>query len=307
MPTSSQSSKRCSRADALLRHGLALAALCCGGLAIATAPGQAAIKGPRIVTPLETTLKSDLATRKSTVFDHLLKRWERQYGIKAVEPLIAIGADANNPDADRYVALMGAARLGGYSSAPLFVPFLKETSWMMRAAALRIITALENPATAQSVLPLLRDKALVVRLEAVTAVEKLRPVGTVTALVEGLGSAENYHGGKALWVPHKILDALVSLRATEASSRLRPLLERQTDPDLMKRLVNSLDALAGQVSEAELPVHERVNRWKIALGPLPPQTLPEMNTDAISSGLAAPSRAPAQTPSTRAASRETTK
>jgi hypothetical protein len=294
----SPNSRRCSKAEAGARHALAVAALVCGAIAVASSPGEAAVKkGAKIVTPLQTTLKSDLATRKTTVFDNLLKRWDRQYGTRAVEPLLAIAADTTSPDADRYVALMGAARLGGYSAAPLFTAFLKDSSWMIRAAALRILAALENPATSQAVLPLLQDKALVVRLEAVTAVEQLRPVGAVAALVDSLASESNYHGGKALWVPHKVLDALVSLGASDASPKLRPLLERQTDPDLMKKLVNSLDALAGQPPEAELPVHERVNRWKVALGPLPPAT----NTDAISSGLAAPSRAPARAPARSAA------
>ena len=78
-----------------------------------------------------------------------------------------IASDPRNEDSNRYVALMSAAKLGGPSGAPFILSFLKDRSWMMRSGALRALTALENPKTAEAVLPLLRDPALVVRAEAV--------------------------------------------------------------------------------------------------------------------------------------------
>jgi HEAT repeat protein len=245
---------------------------------------QASVQSP-VTTPLLTTLKTDIASRKSVAFDALLKRWESLYGAKAVDPLLSIAGDSHAPDPDRYVALMGAARLGGFAAAPLFMPFLKDGSWMIRSAALRILTGLENPQTAYAVLPLLKDPALVVRLEAVAAVEKLNPVGAVPALVDTLANPANYHGGKALWVPSRAIDALVSLRASRAQIGLRPLLDRSTDPELLAKTVDALDTLSGQPPERELDLHDRVKRWKTTLGAVAANV-----SDAISSHQGAPAR-----------------
>jgi HEAT repeat protein len=260
----SLNSKKCSKAEAKMRLGLFAIAV----ITIIAARPSLAVQPAKIpvTTPMMTSLKSDLATRNGTSFDHLLVRWERQYGVKAVEPLLSIAGDSKNPDADRYVALMGAARLGGYSSAPLFVPFLKDSSWMIRSASLRVLTALENAETAQAVLPLLKDPALVVRLEAVNSALKLKPVGVVPGLVDSLNDEANYHGGKALWVPQKAIEALVTLRAKEALPKLRPLLDRSTDPEFLAKTVDALDTLAGQMPESELATSDRVTRWKVALG-----------------------------------------
>jgi hypothetical protein len=289
----SQNSKKCSKAELAFRL-VAYAGIVLG---IAGARPSNATQPNKIpvTTPIVTSLKSDLASRSTTVFDHLLVRWERLYGTKAVEPLLSIAGDSNNADADRYVALMGAARLGGFSSAPLFVPFLKDSSWMIRSAALRILSALENPQTAQATLPLLKDPALVVRLEAVATVQKLRPVGVVSGLVEMANDEANYHGGKALWVPQKAIEALVSLRASEAMPKLRPLLDRTTDPEFLAKTVDALDTLAGQPAETELETSDRVKRWKVALGNIEPK---EADTavaakdaaDTISAHQAAPRR-----------------
>lgn len=282
----SQSSKKCSRVNKARASGacasIAKLAFYSGIVLMIAGPRPSLAVQTKMSTPMITSLKSDLASRNTTVFDHLLVRWERLYGTKAVEPLLSIAGDSSNADADRYVALMGAARLGGYSAAPLFVPFLKDSAWMIRSAALRVLAALENPQTAQATLALLKDPALVVRLEAVTTVLKLRPVGLVSGLVEMAKDENNYHGGKALWVPQKVLDALVSLRASEAIPKLRPLLDRSTDPEFLAKTVDTLDTLSGQPAERELEVAERVTRWKIALG--------NDTTDSVSSNQAAPRR-----------------
>src|SRR5581483_1570708 len=55
---------------------------------------------------------------------------------------------------------------------------------------------------------------------------------------------------------------------SEAMPKLRPLLDRSTDPDFLAKTVDSLDALAGQPAESDLETADRVKRWKVALGNL---------------------------------------
>ena len=137
-------------------------------------------------TPTLSSLKKELslprATGASNSFEPLIQSWQKRYGTHAVEPLLELAAgNLNLDDPERYMAFMGAAKLGGKENAPKLVRFLKDRSWMIRSAALRALTALKNPSTAPATLPLLRDPALVVRLAAVDAVEKLQPPGAAEA------------------------------------------------------------------------------------------------------------------------------
>ena len=146
---------------------------------------------------------------------------------------------------------------------------------MIRSGTLRALTALKNPATAQAVLPLLQDPALVVRLEAVAAVDKLRPVGATEALLKTLEHDANYHGGKAQWVPQKALIALSKLSSDTSgrriasaallAPRLKPLLDHHGDPELQKQTLVTLESLTGRSLKKGAPLAVRVREWKLAL------------------------------------------
>jgi HEAT repeat protein len=199
-------------------------------------------------SPSVSALKNDLLSRKAPSFDALLKTWEIRYSSEAVAPLLKIAADRKLADADRYVALMGAARLGGKEGAPLLVPYLKDSSWMIRSGALRALSALGNHATAKSVLPLLNDPALVIRSQAIQAVQALKPEGSIEALVSVLERGANYHAGKADGVPQKALVALAALSTAEdakrVAPRLKPLLGHSHDPALKKLAYETIATLA---------------------------------------------------------------
>lgn len=252
-------------------------------LVVATGTTQASIK---LKTPIQISLRSDLATRKNSSFAELLDRWQKRYGARAVDPLIEIAADsAATSDPDRYVALMGAAKLGGYATAPRIAKFLGDPSWMIRSGSLRLLGALHDESFAPEVVPLLRDPALVVRLEAVATVEKLRAPGAADALVTVLTDRANYHGGKALWVPERALQALVNLQAREMVPRLLPLLEHGDDPRLLQKTVAALDALTGRwpttTPTTDEGLKDRVAAWKAELARMP-------QTDSLTEHAAAP-------------------
>ena len=160
---------------------------------------------------------------------------------------------------------MGSAKLGGAASAPLLTPLLKDKIWLIRSATLRALAALKNPHTASAVLPLLKDSALVVRLEAVDAVKELKPAGASRALVAALRNQENYHYGKAQWVPEKALQALVELQDKAVVPDLKPLLDHRKDPKLQKQAMLALEALTGRKTKTGLPLKKQVEDWKKAL------------------------------------------
>ena len=193
----------------------------------------------------------------SPSFEKLLSAWERRYGTGAVPALIDVARDHRATDPDRYVALMGVAKIGGRNSAPLLSPLLRDPSWMIRDGALRALAALDCRDSGAQILPLLKDPALVVRLEAIQSVEKLKPDGVAKALLAVVADSQNYHHGKAQWVPERALDALLHLRTLRAISdseshavalRLSALLENRRspaldDPALKEQIAQTVRAL----------------------------------------------------------------
>ncbi len=257
MPTWWPSSKKCSTHD-LLRIAATVALLL-------TPSARASVPHATPAQPLAAALGKDIASRQGLSFGEILKSWETRYGTRAVSPLLQLASNRKSQDADRYLALMGAAKLGGPSVAPQVTPFLRDPSWMIRSGALRALSALKNPATTSGVLGLLHDPSLIVRTEAVEAAALLQPAGTVDALLATLEDSANYHQGKAQWVPARVLGALVRLRATQAAAQLRPLLFHTRDPELQKQTVQALEQLTGRKIQSSAPLQARIEAWKQAL------------------------------------------
>ena len=264
MQTWLPNSKKCSKPKSLLR-GVPIFLLLIYSIIFSnfsyavSSPPQIYPKIPHL--QLISLLKSDLKALQSSSFNRLLLQWEKKYGVQAFRPLLEIASDRTDEDSHRYIALMGAAKLGGFTTARAFIPFLKESSWMLRAAALRTVASLGNPESGPSVIPLLRDPALVVRAEAIEAIKKLQPSGSSQAILETLNDPANYHAGKALWVPQKALSALVALQVKSAAPQLKPLLRHEKDPDLQLRTVQALESLTGKHLEPGAPLSSRVRAW----------------------------------------------
>ena len=241
MPTSLLNSKKCLTAKYLF----AFCFIFLSPLARAAIPES-----------ISSAILNDIHHRKSNQFDSLLSSWEKRYGTQAVTPLLSLARNSRLEDPDRYVAIMGVAKIGGTESAPLLVSLLKDKSWMIRNGTIRALAALKNPKVSSSVLPLLNDRALVVRLEAVQALEKLRPEGVTKALLAAIQNPENYHGGRAQWIPQQALETLRHLRVQNSltaadrrlvESELKALLDHPSkslkDPTLRPQIEATLRAL----------------------------------------------------------------
>jgi HEAT repeat protein len=223
------------------------------------------IQGPAIAraTELMPVLAADLSAQKDPDFSPLLNRWAKLYGASAVAPLLRLAASASLAEPERYIALMGVASLGGNASARELHVFLSDPSWMLRSAALQAVRALGDTSAGEPALALLFDPALVVRREAVETVARLRPAGAASALIKTIYAEENYHEGRAIWVPQAALRALVSLKAQGVARDLRPLLLRFEDPALQREAVNTLEILTGRtLADARSPVSAQALEWE---------------------------------------------
>jgi HEAT repeat protein len=262
MPTSWLNSKKCSRPE---RARLRPAAVALAARALLPLTALALPAAPSAASELKQSIERDLLDRRQPAFGALLRHWQEEHGPRAVEPLAQIAIDRKRADRDRYVTAMAALKLGGPAVATRLAPLLKDRSWMLRSAALNAFTVAGDARAGARVLPLLRDPALVVRSEAVRAVRALRPAGGAAALVAALRDEKNYHRGRALWVPHEILDALVALEAREQASALRPLLRHDRDPELLRRTIATLSALTGKSPAADRPLREQARAWEKTL------------------------------------------
>lgn len=207
----------------------------------------------------EKEIRSDLKSRKGSDFAPLLSRWEKRFGATAVETLLKIAGDRKLEDADRYIALMAGARLGGSATGEAVATFLKDRAWMMRSAALRTLAAFDAKNLGAQTLPLLKDPALVVRMEAVDTVKKLQPEGSIDALLEVVASEDNYVHGKAQWVPQRALVALMEMKASRSiAPKIAPLLKRESDPDLQSTAISTLESILGTQLKPGAPLPERI-------------------------------------------------
>lgn len=226
----------------------------------------------RAAAPDSATLSRELAQAvrngaQGTSFEATLEGWQKRYGRLGVVPLLDYAESAAHREAERYVALMGAARLGGKPVAHRISPFLKSSSWMLRSGALRVLSELKDPATGPATLALLQDPALAVRAEAIHTIQTLKPKGAAQALVQALGAGENYRSGIAQWVPGRALAALSVLKASEMAPKLLPLLDHSSDPALMAQTVATLESLTGRKLKPGAALQVRVREWKLALLP----------------------------------------
>lgn len=234
---------------------------CLLGFTLAHA-AQAPLSPQQVRVQLLSSLRTQAQVRKGQSFDSLLQAWETRYNTRAVDPLFSIARDRGVSDQERYMALMGAVKLGGRATGPKVETFLFDTSWMLRSGALRSLGALGAVQQSDAVLGLLKDPALVVRMEAVQAIEKLKPARAARALVSALRDPANYHHGKAQWIPQRALTALVSLKARNTAPDLAFLLDRKSDPELQKLTLKTLEFLTGQKLAKSQGFAAQLIAWK---------------------------------------------
>ena len=155
------------------------------------------------------SIQKDLNKNTNNSFQTLIEKWEKKYGTKIVPSLLKYAKDKSNSDQHRYITLMASAKMGGPKISKLLKPFFKDSSWMIRSAALKIASAFGKSSSFDSeVKLLLHDKAWVVRSEAIDTLCRTKPKGYTNLLIESLFDPTNYHKGKAQFIPKKILNNL---------------------------------------------------------------------------------------------------
>lgn len=223
---------------------------------------------------VESIIRGDLVSfrsEKRTDFSALIQKWERVYGNASAPFLLKIAKDKAAKDSDRYVALLAHTKIRGPQNAEELTALLDDKNWMVRSAALKSIEVLGYAPAAPRVFKTLEnDPALVVRLQSIDTLKRLRPEGLADALVRAAMSSRNYRPanyrtGRADWVPQKALEALRELRSPGVAQKLLPLLNDSKDGRVRAHALHTIEVLEQKSLKKGRPFSERAVAWTKAL------------------------------------------
>jgi HEAT repeat protein len=251
MQTLSPNLKKCSIAKLLTWSSL---------IVFAYSSSAFADKAPTSTAHLADLLVHDIRANHSNSFQGLLTHWEVKYGTDAYPALARIAETRTYEGNERYIAVMGMAKLGGTPAAPALTKYLKDPSWMVRNAALHALSALKNPKTSTSVLPLLKDPALVIRIAALEAADQLKPEGLEDACLAALKDPHNYYHGKAQWMPQRALGVLTRNSPTDTAGRKKVSLalisaaKKPQDVAMEPILLLTLEKISGKSLDKTKPL-----------------------------------------------------
>lgn len=226
------------------------------GLIIATA--ATAFDVQAAITPTELLIKREMQAqikKNPQDLNGLHTNWRKQYGDQAVPALTKLARNSSETDTNRYVAILGLAKIQGRVSAPLLITLLKDKNWMVRNASLKALRVVGSSSDGERVIPLLGDPAWVVRSEAIETLKFLKPIGVEKALLASALNPAHYQNGKAIWIPKQAIQALGEIRSAfdqdphvllSVTNELRPLLAQADlaqDPELKQVTQKTLNVL----------------------------------------------------------------
>ena len=261
--------KKCSNLSRVL-HAVAMISVFGMTSALAAIP-KASLNGK---TTVEASIRNDLSAfrkEKQTDFQSLVQKWDRIYGNASAPSLLKIAEDSKAANADRYVALTAHTKIRGPHDAKELTALLDDRDWMVRSAALKSIEILGYMPAAPKVLAKLEnDPALVIRVQTIETLMKLRPPELADALLKASMDGKNYRPanfrkGRADWVPQRALAALRELKPAGYSRRLLPLLNETNDGRIRAHALHTIEILESKSLKAGRPFPERAAAWTATL------------------------------------------
>lgn len=228
--------------------------------------GEASKQNQETIKKIISNIEKDLRQHREVDFKDLISNWNRRYGDSALDPLMMLVNRPGTSDRDLYISMMAIGRIGRTKATPLLLSKLEHPSWMVRSASLKSIAqySRNGPVDVYPIAERLFDKALVVRMDAVKALEALRNPVAIPSLLKALHDPSNYHKGKSLWVPLQIVESLRAYPLKKHQLKeLRPVFKsHKKDPKLAQSLVRTLERLTHNPTPADLPrMSQKIRYW----------------------------------------------
>lgn len=196
---------------------------------------------------------------------------EKNYGVKAVNTLLAIANSDSESDEFRWASLFGLAKLSGTESISNIRKFLVSKHWFMRDAALRSSVMLcknieSNQSTCRDdvkkdIALLLKDESLIVRTSAVDTIANLELKDMGTELISVLKDPKNFNKGNPLWINKHVIQTIQKLKLKQYTPELVEFLDKYRTSNLRIETIKALQSLTGKAFPGKT-VEQEVFLWK---------------------------------------------
>ncbi len=173
-----------------------------------------------------------------------------------------IAFSQSQPTSLRWKLFMEIVEKGGPEASAMIQKASVHRDWVLRSAALVGVKSLGVQPAKELGLRLLKDKALVVRSEAVNLLKQLPSNPQIrTHLWSELQERRNFRGGQSLWVRKQIVEFLAQNPVKEEKERfLKVLADR--DQEVAALGQRGLEKLFGvQLGERETPLKDQHRLW----------------------------------------------
>ena len=182
-----------------------------------------------------------------------LKKKAFKYSGKSVPALIEVMKSEKYPERNRWVATFLLANIMGPKSATFLAKFSKHPNWILRMASLKALLSLNEKKLGPIYANALKDKSLIVRIQALENIGKLNLDEFAPLVWAMLYDSRNYYsakntGKKRSNIIKKVITTIGDLKFKKAEGPLLTMIQKKKYDDIFEEMDYSLSRIQGKDS-----------------------------------------------------------
>ncbi len=199
------------------------------------------------------TLLKDFKQEKKGKEIFNLKKKALSFGGKSVPALIEVMKSGKYPERNRWVATFLLANIMGPKSASFLAKFAGHPNWVLRMASLKALLALKEKSLGPIYANALKDKSLIVRIQALENIGKLNLAKFAPVVWAMLYDSRNYYaaknaGKKRSNIIKKVITTIGDLKFKKAEGPLLTMIQKKKYNDIFEEMDYSLSKIQGKTS-----------------------------------------------------------
>lgn len=184
---------------------------------------------------------------------------------KAIPLLTYVMKTKTFPDKNRWLATFMVGRIMGTKSAPFLSKFTSHPNWMLRLASLKSLLALNQKQYKGIYTKLLKDDAMIVRLQALENIRSLKLDSLAPYVWAMLYDKRNYSGDNGSLRRGEIVKTIITtmgdLKFEKAKQPMLTMIQKKKYRDIHEELDYALSKVTG-VSSPEGNLSLKKHYWK---------------------------------------------
>jgi hypothetical protein len=219
------------------------------------APAPKKRKAPRraLRLPPRATILSELKQDAELGLGTFTAKWTDKYGSASWSELAAIAGDASQDVGLRYFSLQAAIEIGGRDSADGITKLLSDKNPGIRCLSLLGLGEMGDKELAPKFIPLLKDRAMVVRECALTATVRAQGQDSVGQVLSMISDPINYNRGHPLSIVKRGFELLDAMGASSSLADACQALKDRTNPSLYRDTTKRWSVCAQSVEGSLTP------------------------------------------------------